>query len=337
MHITVRDVARHANVSISTVSRVLNESAHVNADKKARVLEAVKVLAYVPNPAARNLVRRKTGTIGALLPHITGEFFAELLAGLDVAAQRHNKPLVVSASHRHASEFSDALLRMQRSVDGLLIMAPELEAEEVVAMTRPGMPIVFLNTRNESPEIHSFDFDNYGGMHKMAQYIINAGHTHIAFVKGPGQAYDAQARLSGFQHALTDQTCATVLDGDFSAERGYDAALSILRDAPHTTAIMTANDLSALGVLRALSERLMDVPRDVVVTGFDDIPSARFGTPSMTTVNVPIRKLTIQAVSHLASLIEGSPAPVQHMESLSLSIRESTANNLEPQSLKTFS
>ncbi|MDE2730079.1 MAG: LacI family DNA-binding transcriptional regulator [Bacteroidota bacterium] len=331
MHITVRDVARHANVSISTVSRVLNDSARVNQDKKRRVMEAVKQLGYIPNPAARNLVRRETGAIGALLPHITGEFFAELLAGLDEAAQRHSKPLVVSASHRHASEFSQALRILQRRVDGLLIMAPELEAEEVLEMARPGISIVFLNTRRNSANLHTFDFDNYGGVNAMTRHIIGLGHDRLAFVGGPDEAHDAQARRRGFRDALSEKTYAMEITGDFSAKVGYEAAIRILTDAPQTTAIVAANDLSALGALRALHERGIDVPRDMMVTGFDDIPSAKFATPSLTTVHVPIQELTVQAVSHLAGLIQGDPDPVSHMEPLPLVMRESTAaRKMEP-------
>lgn len=337
MHVTVHDVARHAKVSISTVSRVLNGSARVAADKKNRVLDAVRALGYIPNPAARDLVRRKTGTIGALLPHITGEFFAKILAGLDSAAQDHNRLLVVSASHRHASQFSDALRGLQRRVDGLVIMAPELEAEEVLAMTGPGIPTVFLNTRSKDPNIHAFDFDNHGGMSAMTRLVLEAGHEHIAFVMGPDQAHDAQERLMGFRHALTPGTHTVEIAGDFSSERGHDAAVSILQTAPQTTAIIAANDLSALGVLRALLERGIDVPGDMIVTGFDDISSARFAMPSLTSVHVPIRQLTKQAVCHLVSLINGPIAPVRHMEQLNLSLRESTAHAVEQNCLKTFS
>ena len=337
MHVTVHDVARHAKVSISTVSRVLNGSARVTADKKSRVLDAVRALGYIPNPAARDLARRKTGTIGALLPHITGEFFAEILAGLDSAAQDHNRLLVVSASHRHASQFSDALRGLQRRVDGLLIMAPELEAEEVLAMTGPGIPTVFLNTRSKAPNIHAFDFDNYGGMYEMTRLVLEAGHEHIAFVMGPKEAHDAQERLMGFRHALTPGTHAVEIAGDFSSERGHDAAVSILQMAPQTTAIVAANDLSALGVLRALLERGIDVPGDMIVTGFDDISSARFAMPSLTSVHVPIRQLTKQAVCHLVNLINGPMATARHMEQLNLSLRESTAHAVEQKCLKTFS
>ena len=338
MHITVRDVARRAKVSISTVSRVLNDSAHVNLDKRRRVMEAVEELGYIPNPAARNLVRRETGAIGALLPHITGEFFAELLAGLDVAAQRHSKPLVVSASHRHASEFSQALQILQRRVDGLLIMATELEAEAVLEMARPGIPIVFLNTCSKSADLHSFEFDNYGGVNAMTRHVMELGHDRLAFVGGPDQAHDAQARRQGFRQALSDRTNALEITGDFSAKAGYEAAVRILKDAPQTTAIVAANDLSALGALRALHERGIDVPRDVILTGFDDIPSAKFSMPSLTTVHVPIRELTVRAVSHLAGMIQGEQAPVSLMEPLSVVMRESTAaKKMQSNLLKTFS
>ena len=337
MHVTVHDVARLANVSISTVSRVLNGSARVNDDKKIRVEEAVKALGYIPNPAAQSLVGHKTGTIGALLPHITGEFFAELLSGLDAGAQMQENLLLVSASHRHASQFSDALLSLQRRVDGLVIMAPELNAEDVLAMINPELPVVFINTRSSDSDAHTFNFDNYGGMLAMTRHIIEAGHDHIAFVRGSDGAHDGQDRLRGFRDALSDNIRPVEVDGDFSAEGGYEAASTILRIAPKTTAILAANDLSAMGVLRALLKHGVNLPGDMSVTGFDDIPSARFAMPSLSTVHVPIRQLTIQAVRHLAGLIDGPAPSAQHMQQLDLSIRESSTSNFKPASLKTFS
>ena len=215
MRATVHDVARHANVSISTVSRVLNDSAPVREDKRERVLEAIRALNFVPHPAARSLLGHQTGTIGAVLPYITGEFFADLLSGLDAATQAHERMLMVSASHRHESSFVSALASMDARVDGLIVMAPELSADRVLELAPSNVPIVFLNTRSDEAKVHATNFDNRGGMHALSLQLVEAGHRCFAFLCGPEGSHDAQERLSGFRSALPDGAHAVELAGDF--------------------------------------------------------------------------------------------------------------------------
>ena len=325
MSVTVHDVARWAKVSISTVSRVLNSSAPVHADKRERVMEAVKALGFMPNPIARSLQKGKTGTIGVVFPYITGEFFAELLCGLDEAAQLHGQVLIVSASHRHESEFRAALQNLGHYVDGVVVMAPELDAGQVLTITGKHLPVVFLNTHINSMDVFAINFDNFGGMRALTEHLLEAGHDRIAFVKGPARACDAQERLRGFREGLGDRAQALEYEGDFSAECGYEAAVQIMRTVPRPSAIMTAYDLSALGALRALLERGVRVPHDMALSGFDDIPSARFTTPSLSSVNVPIRALAARAVNTLVAFAHGTGTKHQvHVEPLTVRPREST-------------
>ncbi len=329
MNSTVHDVARHANVSISTVSRVLNNSAPVSAEKRGRVLEAIKVLRFTPNPAARNLLGQDTGAIGAILPHITGEFFADLLSGLDAAIRQHKYLLMVSASRRVELDFITALRGMYKRVDGLIVMAPELTAERVLSLIDPAIPIVFLNTKTTTAAIHSVNFDNRDGMVKIAQHIAERGHTHAAFISGPSDAFDAQERQQGFLEAVPDGPKVTHYVGDFTFECGYYNALKILNSSPKPTIIVAANDLSALGAMRALLENKISVPEEMAVTGFDGTRSAFFSTPSLTTVNVPIGLLAKNAVALLADQLSGKssaklPDNVVPME---LIIRESSQVN----------
>ena len=329
MSVTVHDVARRANVSISTVSRVLNGSAPVSAEKRKRVVEAVEELGFTPNPVARSLLKRKTGTIGAVLPYITGEFFAELLCGLDEGAQVHEQVLLVSASHRHEPEFRAALQNLVPRVDGIVVMAPELDAKQVLAITGERLPVVFLNTNVDSENVSAVNFDNCGGMRELTSSLRSTGRDRIAFVKGPEDAHDAQDRLCGFRDGLGDSVQYQEYEGDFSAECGYEAAMKVLHTTPRPNAIMAANDLSALGALRALLECGVRVPDDMALTGFDDIPSARFATPSLTSVNVPIHALAAQAVDKLMATLQGTATNYHvHLEPLSIHARESTAASL---------
>ncbi len=327
MDSTVHDVARRANVSISTVSRVLNNSAPVSEDKRRRVLQAVKDLQFTPNPAARSLVGQATSTIGAILPHITGEFFADLLSGLDEGIKQHDYLLMVSASRRLEHDFIAALRGMYRRVDGLVIMAPELSAERVLTLTGSVVPVVFLNTHSTTPGMLSVNFDNRDGMVKIARHIADRGHKRAAYIGGPSDAFDAQERQQGFLETVPDGLKVIHYPGDFSFECGYKNGQKILGLSPRPTVIVAANDLSALGAMRALLENGVSVPDEIAVTGFDGTRSAHFSTPSLTTVNVPIGQLAANAVELLMNQLSNeSPckSPEKSAE-LELIVRESSS------------
>ena len=272
------------------------------------------------------MLGRATGTIGAVLPHITGEFFADLLSGLDAAIQRHGYLLMVSASRRLEDDYIAALEGMYRRVDGLIVMAPELTADRVLSLMGPTVPIVFLNTETTTPGIHSVHFDNRGGMEKIAQHIADLGHTLVAYIGGPKDAFDAQERQRGFLEAAPDGLKVVYFAGNYTFEYGYDCTKKILQLSPRPTVIVAANDLSALGVLRALHENGIKIPDEIAVTGFDGIQSAHFSNPSLTTVNVPIGQLAANAVQILVNQISNEPTsqiPEQSNE-MELVVRESS-------------
>ncbi len=323
---TVHDVAHHAKVSISTVSRVINDSAPVSAEKKERVIAAIKALKFTPNPAARRLLGLASRTIGVILPYITGEFFADLLHGLDTTAKQHDYLLMVSSSRRLETDFIAAFESMNRRVDGMVIMVPELTADRVLSVVNPVFPFVFLNTKSQDQKINTVNFDNYGGMADVARHISDLGHKRIAFIRGPDDAFDAQQRRQGFFEAAPSELEILEFPGDFSFENGYDTAQEILRLRPRPTAIVAVNDLGALGALRALLENGVSVPNEIAVTGFDGTKSADFATPSLTTVNVPIGVLAAKAVDILVSRIAGVPADELHCPVMPLELipRESS-------------
>ncbi len=327
---TVHDVAHHAKVSISTVSRVINDSAPVSAEKKERVIAAIKALKFTPNPAARRLLGLASRTIGVILPYITGEFFADLLHGLDTTAKQHGYLLMVSSSRRLETDFIAAFESMNRRVDGMVIMVPELTADRVLSVVNPVFPFVFLNTKSRDQKINTVNFDNHGGMADVARHISDLGHKRIAFIRGPDDAFDAQQRRQGFLDAAPSELEILEYSGDFSFENGYKTAQEILRLQPRPTAIVAVNDLGALGALRALLENGISVPREIAVTGFDGTKSADFATPSLTTVNVPIDVLAAKAVDILVRRIAGVPADELHCPVMPLELipRESSIREM---------
>jgi LacI family transcriptional regulator len=292
---TIRDVAREAGVSVATVSRVFNNSGPVRAETRQRIDEVAKRLSYTPNGAARMLSTRRTQTIGVLLPDLYGEFFSEVIRGIDQVVQRAGWHLLVSSSHNERAEIEAALRVMRGRVDGLIVMSPDLDAHTLARNLPEGLPVVLLNCEADGRTFDSINIDNYGGARAVTEHMLSLGHTRIGLITGPLRNHDARERLRGSHEALRTAGVEPVpeleVTGDFSETSGHAAALRLLELDPRPTAVLAANDSMAIGALSALREAGVRVPEDVAVAGFDDIPIARFVTPALTTVRVSIPEL----------------------------------------------
>ncbi|NQV71952.1 LacI family DNA-binding transcriptional regulator [bacterium] len=329
MGITIKDVAQRAGVSMSTVSRVLNNICPVDSEKRTRVEEAVEELGYTPNPAARSLLSNQTGGVGIILPFVSGEFFSEFLNGVDEVAQSEGIFILISTSHHSASELKAALSGMYKRVDGLLIMAPNMVAEEVIRLTPNEVPFVFVNTQMNTEKIDGITFDNYGGMYAMVMHLVSKGHRRIAFLTGPKGAHDASERLRGYVTAMKDTGVTIhpelIIPGQYTQKSGYDSVSKILALAERPTAIMASNDDAAVGVMSALRDAGVSAPSEMAVTGFDDVPSAQYSTPPLTSVHVPIRQFGMAAMRLLISRLRGEPHVLQNrVLPVELRIRESS-------------
>jgi LacI family transcriptional regulator len=329
MGATIRHVAERAGVSISTVSRVLNDTCKVSDDKRKRVKDAAKALGYLPNPAAQSLHSRRTGGLGILLPFVSGEFFAEFLNGVDEMAQQEGWLLLISTSHNSEQELRAALRGMYGRVDGLIIMAPNASAELVLRRPADEVPIVFVNTESHKPTVDMITFDNYGGMREMTHHFLARGHKRIGMICGPEPAFDARERLRGYldahQEAGVDVDPALQVPGNYSQQSGHDAAVRLLALRERPTAIMAANDDSAIGALSAIRDAGLRIPEDVALSGFDDVPSARFTVPPLSTVHVPVRELGALSIRLLLDRIaDPEGPPLQRALPVDLRIRESS-------------
>jgi len=303
---TIKEVAREARVSVATVSRALNEKGPVRDETRRRVRRAVEKLRYAPHGAARSLITRKTHTLGVLLPDLFGEFFSELIRGIDVAARRRGYHLIVSGSHGDRAETRAMLRAMRGRVDGLIVLSADLDAGQLETNLPLAFPVVLLNGAGQGL-FDAIRVDNYGGASAMVRHVTRLGHERIAFVTGPARNLDAAERLRGFRDAVSRAAGASALEipGDFREEAGYRAASRILRSRPRPTAVLAANDAMAIGLLCAFRERLVRVPEDIVLAGFDDIPMARYMTPPLTTVSVPIADLGARAAARLLHVVDG--------------------------------
>jgi LacI family transcriptional regulator len=288
----------------------LNEKGPVRDVTRRRVRRAVEKLRYAPHGAARSLITRKTHTLGVLLPDLFGEFFSELIRGIDVAARRRDYHLIVSGSHGDRTETRAMLRAMRGRVDGLVVLSADLDAHTLEANLPAQLPAVLLGGAGNG-SFDSIRIDNYGGASDMVRHLVGLGHRRIAFVTGPPKNLDAAERLRGFRNAVSSAAGASALEipGDFREEAGYRAAARILRFEPRPTAVMAANDAMAIGLLCAFRERLVRVPEDIALAGFDDIPMARYMTPPLTTVSVPIADLGARAAARLLLALDGGNAP----------------------------
>lgn len=334
MSVTIKDVARAAGVSVASVSRALNGHDNVTGETRKRIQDAADRLRYMPNGAARSLITQRTQTIGAVLPDLHGEFFSELIRGMDSAARARGLHLLVSSSHGSASEVGDVLRTLRGRVDGVLIMSPHADADMLATNLPAALPTVLMNTRVPGGKYLSLSIDNYGGAYAMTRHLARHGYRRIAFIGGPANNFDADERLRGYRDALAELPpghVASVLDGDFSEESGYRAGLALGGVTERPDAIFAANDMMAIGCLFALNELGLKVPDDIALAGFDDIPIARFVSPPLTTMRVRIADMGSQALQRLAEAIDGSTQPrVAHEIGCSLVVRQSSGTQAEP-------
>jgi LacI family transcriptional regulator len=303
--ITIKDVARVAGVSVATVSRVQNGSDLVKETTRQRVGEVAARMGYSPNGAARSLITSRTNTLGVLLPDLYGEFFSEVIRGIDQAAQRHGHHLLVSSSHDDRSAVETALRSMRGRVDGLIVMWPDLDEAGVPSLPA-GFPVVLLSAPFGPNGFDVITVANYDGAYAMVDHLLDLGHRRIAIIKGIEGNADAAERLRGYRGALASAGLAAAaieVAGQFDEESGFRAANELLRREIRPSAIFAANDAMAIGALSALRQAGLRVPDDMALAGFDDIPMARYLDPPLSSVHVDISALGERATLRLLAAV----------------------------------
>lgn len=328
--VTIKDVAREASVSVATVSRALNGHENVAEGVRKHVVEIASRLRYQPHAAARSLSSRSTQTIGVVLPDLYGEFFSELIRGIDLVARSRRQHLLVSSYHGHPEEQGEALRAMRGRVDGLLVLSPYADRPGFLTDNLPNsLPAVLINTHLPEAAYPVLSIDNHGGAAAMTRHLVDAGHQRIAFIGGPEGNFDASERLRGYRDALKalqPSAVAIEMPGDFSEASGYEAGKQILASRQRPDAIFAANDMMALGCLYAFNEAGVNVPGEIALAGFDDIPLARFVHPTLTTMRVNIAELGGRAMTQLLAAIDanGAGVPSTHTLVPELMVRESS-------------
>lgn len=297
-------------MSVATVSRVVNGNPNVTPETRRRIEAIVTRLRYVPHTAARSLVTKRSHMIGVLLPDLYGEFFSELIRGIDAAARELGLHVLLSSSHDDASEMAAAVRAMHGRVEGLVILAPQLEGGRILDRATP---TVFINSKVPPGESPVLAIDSYGGARAMVRHLVAAGHRTIAHVAGPVDNFDSHERERGYRDELAASLRGVrphVIRGDFTEASGFAAGKELARAAPDArpAAVFAGNDMMALGCLAAFEAAGLVVPRDLALAGFDDIPLAAYVRPALTTMRVPIFELGRGAVTQLAASIRAHGA-----------------------------
>jgi DNA-binding LacI/PurR family transcriptional regulator len=309
------DVAKLAGVSHQTVSRVINNSAHVRPETRGRVLAAMRQLDYRPNSAARALVTGRSGTLGVVSFDTTLYGPASTLFAIEQAAHAAGYFItIVSLLVLDRGSVLGAVERLRvQGVDGILVITPQEGAAEALVNPPAGVPLVAVEAGRPS-SVPLVAVDQFAGAVSATQLLLDLGHKTVWHVAGPRDFLEAQQRVDGWRATLegVDAPVPPALAGDWSPASGYHVGLQLAAD-PDVTAIFVANDQMALGVLRALNERGREIPSEVSVVGFDDIPEAQYFTPPLTTVRQDFGEMGRSSLRLLLELIQETGQPPQRV------------------------
>jgi LacI family transcriptional regulator len=314
-HPTIEDVAKHAGVSIATVSRVLNKTAPVQEETALRVMSAVEALKYRPKAAARILARQKTDTIGLLLPVISGDFFAEMLQGIERGVVEGGYDLLIHSTFagvKPNSVFKHVL--GEHNTDGLIIFSDSLDEEELHRFHDIDFPIVLLH-RSSPPglNIPCVTVENKNGARAIVKHLIEVhGRRRIVFLRGPYGHEDSAWRERGYRQALEHHAIPFDPDlvemGNFNSQDAQEAIQRLLDRGVSFDAVFAGDDDSASGALAALQSAGFRIPQDISLAGFDNSPLAEYLTPTLTTINAHIEQAGYAAAQQLIRLLQTGQA-----------------------------
>jgi DNA-binding LacI/PurR family transcriptional regulator len=312
---TIHDVAALAGVSKSSVSRVLRNSPLVSAESRDAVLRAIEELGYLPNSAARTLVRRQSNVIGVHVTDLHNPLFAEIVDGIEPIARARGYTLIVSSAKHSSGEESSVLNKLlELRVDGIICDTAKLHRRALQDAAR-STPVAILTRTPELPRVDSVVTDDRAGAALVAEYLAGLGHRRISFVADVTERAGLD-RIQGYKDAMVKLNLADeieIVPGGFTAAGGYEGARQLLDRDERPTAIFAANDFAALGVLDAASAVGVEVPADLSVVGYDDIWIASFAGIALTTVHQSARKIGEAAIEAVLARIEQPDRPARRV------------------------
>jgi DNA-binding LacI/PurR family transcriptional regulator len=313
--VSIKDIARAAGVSHSTVSRSLSDSRLVNPETKARIQQLARQAGYSPHAGARSLVMGRTRTIGVVVTTIADPFVAEVVQGIESAAYQHALSVILATSGAEPErEIAAVTMLRSKRVDGIIITSSRIGALYRDDLERAGVPVVLINDHSSQGRQYTFSIsvDNRHGGRLATQHLISRGHRRIAHIAGPDGHSSSDDRLAGYRQALAEAGLqddpSMMRPGDGLAAGGQRALGVLLGQASPPTAVFCYNDMTAIGVLLAARERGLRLPKDLSVVGFDDIPFAAYVYPALTTIAQPKFDMGQRALAMLLALVKAGDA-----------------------------
>ncbi|MEZ5426895.1 MAG: LacI family DNA-binding transcriptional regulator [Pyrinomonadaceae bacterium] len=327
----IKKVAEHAGVSTATVSRLINKTSYISPGTAKKVWRAIEELGYHPNVNARGLASGKSSLLGLIVSDIVNPFFPDLVKSFDEAALHHGYEIITANTNYDETRTLLRVRRLiERRVDGVAIMTSEMDQALVDELSTRGIPIVFLDTGKVKENISNIRIDYEQGVSQAVNHLLELGHRRIGYISGPLGLKSARIRRSAFlkflkkKGIIEEKELVTI--GDYKISGGKKAMEKLLKLEDRPTAVLTSNDLTAIGAMQALRSHGLHVPEDVSLIGFDDIALAATTDPPLTTVNVSRVKVAECAFESLLELIKHKTQKGREVHvGTHLVIRESTA------------
>ncbi|MDA5107920.1 LacI family DNA-binding transcriptional regulator [Brevibacillus thermoruber] len=293
---TIEDVAKRANVSIATVSRVINRQGGVRQKTEARILAAIEELNYIPNAVARSMVKKTTNTIGIIIPDVNNPFFPTVVSGIEQKAREKGYFTFLCNTNESADTERELLtILLERSVDGLIITTADEAGDQLQTVMDAKIPVVAVDRAIKKFEVDTVLVGNVDGAYQATRHLILQGHKRIAIICGPQNTTPGYERFVGYKRALDDYGIPVVqeyvLEGDFKEESGRRLTKQLYQLPERPTAIFSSNNLMTVGCMKALYELDWKLGEEVSFIGFDDVDIATFVNPPLTVVSRPMRKL----------------------------------------------
>lgn len=292
----IKDVAKAAGVSVSTVSRVINNSASVVPEKRQAVLSAMERLSYRPNTLARALVNNRSDCIGLLVGEIDSPFFGQLMSSVHGKSMEHGKHVIITAGYNHLEQERDAIQFLQeRRCDALILHTKALPDDEIVELFKQPTPVILINRLIPGWESRCVYLDNEHGAYLATRHLLLKGHTNIAYIGTNIAIEDGEDRIAGYRRALEEAGIAfdsgKVVKAFPDEEGGNYAMAEVLARQTGVTALFAYNDAMAAGAMMLLQDSGYQVPDEISVVGFDDVILARILKPHLTTIRYPIHEM----------------------------------------------
>ncbi|MEM7116618.1 MAG: LacI family DNA-binding transcriptional regulator [Chloroflexota bacterium] len=335
---TIKDIAKAANVSHTTVSRALRGHPAIASTTVTRIQQLADELGYIPNSVARGLKMRRSGVLGVIVRRIVDPFFSEVLQGIEDITNARGYSLFLAASHREPERERKIIEVMsQRRVDGVIICSTEVDETHRQSLERVGVRTVLVHNQAPQDTTHSIYHDDIGGGFEIANHLLSLGHRNIAYVGNAHAGRNNEDRVRGFQQAMAKAGLAIPEDYIVYVDNGHpkggsEGAERLLGLEKRPSAIICFNDMMAVGAIQALQQAGLTVPDDCSVTGFDNIELAAYVTPPLTTFEQPKYRIGCEAANMMLQLLDSDndkepTEPISNMLMLQgeLCVRASTA------------